>query len=86
MIRALRERSLNEPFELTEVGFCYFAALIEGLRLINERTGPSWELPEHSACALQRFVQTKGNRIIMACGLVDELSFKNEKKIVDSHN
>ena len=52
------------PLVITEIGMCYFAALIEGLRLINEHAKDRRDLAEHfDAGALVHYVQVKGQRI-----------------------
>lgn len=59
-------------YELTPVESCYFAALCEGLRLIDEKSGglaTTVRLPEHYGTALQQFVCNKGKIIARACGI-----------------
>lgn len=51
--------------QLTEVGICYFAALIDGLRLIDEKAaefGVPVEQVDYDA--LVHYVRVKGDRLV----------------------
>lgn len=57
----------SPPLQINEIGMCYFAALIEGLRLINETAADRPSLAENfDANALVHFTRTKGQQIIDA--------------------
>lgn len=50
--------------KLNDVQLCYFAALIEGLRLIDEKARELKADPEIDATALEHFVRRKGDRLL----------------------
>lgn len=78
---ARRDLHHRTAIELTDMQACYFAALIEGLRVIDRKES---ERARHSlsarplrtsandrySAALQVFVQEKGKRIAVACGIL----------------
>jgi hypothetical protein len=62
--------SMNHCDGLSEAGMCYFVALIEGLRLINEKIAERPELGRKvNYCALARFVEEKGQMNMYLLGL-----------------
>ncbi len=66
--------------ELSDVAMCYFAALIEGLRLINEKCADRPDLEENfDAGALVQYVQVKGQQIAQLCYPGDDYE-KAEKR------
>ncbi len=56
------------PATLSAIESCYFAALIEGLRVIDEKADELGRVGDYSI-ALQHYVEAKGKRIAIACGL-----------------
>lgn len=63
-------KASGTPLELNEIQLCYFSALIDGLRLINEK---ELELPgsindkDFNANALIHYVRVKGDKIVALC-------------------
>lgn len=63
-------RGSSRPVELNDIQLCYFAALIDALRLINEkeRERPgSFNDKDFDASAIAEYVRTKGDMIVQLC-------------------